>query len=431
MTFHVPQAIDSEKAVLAELLITGKNLGVVASLLSMDDWYVEAHAIIFKAIVEAASESIFEPGRVRDLIAAHNPRVLDTLVALFGITPWGSLEYHCKRISDSACLRALNQTGRRLIQRTESGEGLFDGDPVALAEATIDQLRVIQHMGEASSSTLIDLVDIIARPTDTRYVIPGLLAQGNRIVITAPEGYGKSSLLRQIATCAAVGVHPFSPRARIRPINALVVDCENPAEINTREYQRVVECLERMDCAPSPGQLYIDEKGPTNLLDGRIAAQLYNQVERLQPELIVIGPIYQLHEENPNDEGPARKLSAVLDRLRAISGAALVTEAHTPHNDGAAGQLLRPYGASLWKRWPEFGYCLHPTVTDREAQEASDKIANADRDRVTTVMAEMEPILTRKRERDSHFTPWRGARAVRDWPKGLKTGAELPWVVTA
>ena len=166
------------------------------------------------------------------------------------------------------------------------------------------------------------------------------------------------------------------------------------ATFNTLEYQRLHRRLRDLGKMPERGMLRVEESGPMNLLDGRQAARLYALVERIQPRLITIGPIYQLHEENPNDEGPARKLSAVLDRLRAISQAALIIEAHSPHSDGPGGHMLRPFGASLWKRWPDFGYCLLPENLPADASDEERYIA-----------AQM---------RESKLASWRGARAKHD-----------------
>jgi hypothetical protein len=135
-----------------------------------------------------------------------------------------------------------------------------------------------------------------------------------------------------------------------------------------------------------------------NLLTAVDASMLLRMVERVQPDLMLIGPIYRLHEDDPNDEKAARKIAAVLDRARAASGCAVITEAHTPHTDGPGGShIMRPFGSSLWKRWPEFGYCL---------KLAADSDLNA---------------------RLCKLVPWRGPRDERDWPTGLRAGGDWPW----
>ncbi|HEX5347904.1 MAG TPA: AAA family ATPase [Pseudonocardiaceae bacterium] len=403
------QAITSERAVLAAAMWNDDAYRAADGLISDDEWYRPIHRDLWRIMRALAGAGVpIDPATVNTRAGVlgrdHSEAVLH-----LGTGPYShdaeSVRYHCALITEAYTKRELRNT---LVSAISRHDQPVTPEPVVHAEEIITKLRVLQRV-QAGEMSEVDVLDLVRRKTTTDYVIPGLLARKNRIILTAPEGYGKSTLLRQIACCAAGGLHPFRPEG-IPPVRVLVIDAENPAEINEDEYSKLIDTLEVMGHCPRPGMLTIEELGPTNLLDPRQAAVRYTQIERLRPDLILIGPIYQLHEENPNDEGPARKLSGVLDRMRAISGAALVTEAHTPHSDGAHGQLLRPFGASLWKRWPEFGYCLHPVPADgRESPEERH---------------------IRQEMRESLFTPWRGPRAKRQWPRRLSAGSRLPWEET-
>jgi hypothetical protein len=125
---------------------------------------------------------------------------------------------------------------------------------------------------------------------------------------------------------------------------------------------------------------------------------LVARVAALQPAALFTGSLYKLFEGDPNKEEPARAVSAVLDRCRAVANCAIVIEAHSGHSSNQAGERhVRPIGASLWLRWPEFGYGLRPTK---------------DFDKNTRVV---------------DFVGWRGDRDERDWPRRLKAGSVWPW----
>lgn len=396
----LPNAQDSERAVLAECFYNPRAMTQALQALSDDDWFNELHAEIWKVMRALFDErATIDPIAVASLLKRQV--TIDLVVALSTSRGDPDLAWHLERIIEAASRRRTLEAGQRLVQRSTG-----DVDPIEVIEQTIAELRLVQAGASMVEPTESDFLDVVARPINQSFVIPGILAKGDRLVLTAPEGWGKSSLLRQIATCSAAGIHAFNPRALIQPVQTLVVDAENPEEVNSVEYRRLYDALTEMNRLPGRGKLLIEESGPLNLLDSRQAAKLYTMVERVQPKLITIGPLYQLHESDPNEEGPARKLSAVLDRIRAISGAALITEAHSPHGDGRV-PMLRPIGASLWKRWPEFGLCLLPATPHKDATEQDIRL-----------QAEM---------RESRLVPWRGARATRKFPRLLGVGQMLPW----
>jgi hypothetical protein len=66
----------------------------------------------------------------------------------------------------------------------------------------------------------------------------------------------------------------------------------------------------------------------------------------------------------------------------------VILEGHSPYAAGGGRRPERPYGASLWSRWPEFGLYLSP---------------------------------------EGHLRHWRGARDERDWPAALERGGTWPW----
>jgi replicative DNA helicase len=401
-----PQAVESERAVLAAAMWSPEAMAEAVLLLSDDDWYRPIHADLWLVMrrLYAAGVTV-EPravyGEALKLGRDHVAVVVD--LGASGMA-FGDISYHCQRISDATTARELRKALHRGWQLATSP----DREPIAVAEDIIESLRVVQRIQDMPS-TEIDVLDLVRRRvTPPDWVIPDLLARMNRLILTAPEGWGKSTLLRQIAMCVSAGLHPFRPEG-ISPRRVYVLDAENPEDINTEEYGRIYDYLDNIGQTPKPGMLIVDEhRGGVDLLDSKVAAGILNRLEQVRPDLIIVGPLYQLHDDNPHDEGPARKLARALDRMRSVNQSALITEAHSPHSDGPGGQMLRPFGASLWKRWPEFGFCLHPVPVDKTASAEARHIAES--------------------MKESQFTPWRGQRGRnRTWPKFLSQGSRLPW----
>lgn len=219
-------------------------------------------------------------------------------------------------------------------------------------------------------------------------VIPGTLERGERVILTAAEGAGKSTWLRQLAVQGAAGVHPFTGKP-MAPARVLLLDLEN----SERHVRRKLRPLRIAAHGYTPGQLrvFVRPQG-LDVLRREDAAWLRGIVDHVGPDLLVAGPIYKLVGGEAEKEQPARALTGLLDELRVRHGMAVLLEAHMPY--AATGQRrrpTRPYGSSLWSRWPEFGLSL---------------------------------------EEDGRIGHWRGVREEgRGWPRKLRRGGAWPWTV--
>lgn len=222
----------------------------------------------------------------------------------------------------------------------------------------------------------------------------GLFLAGRSLITTH-----NSVLFRQLAVCAAAGIHPFTHQS-IAQHRVLYVDVENGVGQLRRALRGLSIQAEKRGAGNAGDNMFLEcLPSGLDLTKPEDEAWLVSRVSALQPALLVIGPIYRLHAKNPNDEEPARCVTRVLDRCRAAANCALILEAHAGHTTGVDGMRhVRPTGSSLWLRWPEFGYGLR---------------AGANFDPHT---------------RQVQFVPWRGDRSERDWPKSLRAGGAWPWV---
>ncbi|RJO79335.1 hypothetical protein D5S18_03110 [Nocardia panacis] len=246
----------------------------------------------------------------------------------------------------------------------------------------------------------------------TRYdwLVAGLLERGERLVLTGSEGGGKSVLCSQIAACIAGGIHPFTaeifsgtPEHRV-----LVIDCENSAAQSRRRYgwitRRVDQARQQVGADRVPwSQRTAIEVRPAgiDLLNGADVAWLESHISAWQPDVLVLGPLYKLHHQDPSSEPAAREIAWVIDGLRERYQFAVITEAHSGNGTDTTGRRnMRPIGSSLWRRWPEYGFGLAP---------------------------KQGAAQTNGRDQDVDVVAWRGSREERCWPNELRWGETLPW----
>jgi hypothetical protein len=231
------------------------------------------------------------------------------------------------------------------------------------------------------------------------WVIPGLLEKQERVIVVAAEGVGKTMLARQVAIASAAGLHPFTFQP-MRPIRTLTIDLENPARIIRRTSRSIMENAIRLSHAKTvDAHLHIHPSGLdlTSTKDRIFVEQL---VEQVRPQLICLGPLYKSYVDNGSrtSEALAIEVAKFLDRIRDVYDCALWLEHHAPLGSSMTTRELRPFGSSVWSRWPEFGISITPDPLSPEGYVYDVR----------------------------HF---RGARDKRAWPIKMKRSLRLPFEV--
>ncbi|MER7050555.1 DnaB-like helicase N-terminal domain-containing protein [Streptomyces jumonjinensis] len=400
---------DAERAVLGALMMPGDAgddaFRAVVEVLEPADFYAPQHGAVYGLICSMRARRepcdpitvTGELARSGDLARVGGAVAVHQLVD--AVPTAAHAEVYAGEIRDAALRRALAAAGAQTASEAMSGEG----DAQELAERAVARVQAARDRGLAATDTPpVDLIDFLAEAdVEPDWVVPGVLARWDRLMITAGEGGGKSLLLRQILVRAAAGLHPWK-RARIRPVKCLLVDVENSAD-QTRPWLARMAAAAAEEGAPiGRGQMVVDVR-PEGLDLNQPADRswLLRRVERESPDLIAIGPVYKLAAPRSGEsaEDSARALMSALEAVRVASGgAALLIEAHAPHGGPGGRRDLRPIGSSLWLRWPEFGFGLSPAEG---------------------------PGAETLRLMD--WVPWRGPRSARSWPEQVCEGVTWPW----
>ena len=152
-----PHNLDAEKAVLGALLTNGSNMGAVVdtvtSILKSEDFYRDAHRIIYDAILE-----IVHANKTADFITVGEEldrrKRLDAVGGLAYITSLANesvsynVEEHAKIISEKAQLRRLIDAGNKIVGMTYAGED----EPTAILNKAEQMVLDVSGQTQSESS---------------------------------------------------------------------------------------------------------------------------------------------------------------------------------------------------------------------------------------------------------------------------------------
>lgn len=404
----IPHDIEAEKIVLGSMLLSENAARRINDIVTPGDFYRPQHQDIYNAI-----------NRVRSLHGeANTPLVADFLTRTGGKIKWGGPLYLVE-LTDAVpttangpyfakAIRGL-AVRRRLIEATtsiaQSARLMDDEDPgeavAGIAQRAIDELQAVRDYESGDSLETLTIEEFLAiEDGDYDWIVPGLLERGDRLMLTGGEGLGKSMLLRQLAVCIAAGVHPFEHHP-IEPKRVLVIDAENSDVQTRRKIRPLVRQAQLLGRPIAEDKLWIEPGvGSMDLSQDKTVSWLLKRVSLIKPDVLVIGPLYQLAPRALQTDDDTAPILSALNLVRE-QGVSLLMEAHAGHALGAGGKRdYRPRGSASLMGWPEFGYGVRPA--DVEVEEG---------------------------KRLVDLVPWRGDRDERDWPEMLQSGGKWPWSI--
>lgn len=296
---------------------------------------------------------------------------------------------YAQSVKDDSVRRSLRLVAESIMSDANDSSS-SPLDAASAAVNVLDDLRSSHATGEIQTKRLAEILD-----GDDSYdwLIPGLLERRDRLIVTGPEGFGKTTFIRQLSILAAAGINPITFN-RIQPVKVLVVDAENTEMQWRRAVREMSGRAALLGLADPRQEVHISAGKRIDITKGSHLSEIHRLVDIHKPDMLMIGPLYKLVPRAINNDDDAAPLIVALDSLRD-RGLSLIMEAHAGKASNLDGERdLRPRGSAALLGWPEFGFGLKPIQGDLDSVALS---------------------------------RWRGDRDQRDWPKKLRRGGVWPW----
>lgn len=261
-----------------------------------------------------------------------------------------------------------------LVRMVEAANGCKDITDHIEAGHGLEQLIVTTPDADKTNTSYgIDLLDIVKRVLDVnqQFVVPNVLARGDRFLLTGFEGHGKSTMCKQWAVMCAAGLHPWTGMP-MPPQKVLYIDAENHPDQSLEDWQFLHDLAIKHGRPVQKGQLVVLEEWDSDidLTSPEGEEYLNERMHAFQPDLLIIGPLYALSERDLSESVVVGRMKRIINRARALYGSAVLMEHHAPHKaPGDAVRSIRPYGSSTFLKWPEFGYGLKPLGEEGDDNE--------------------------------------------------------------
>lgn len=257
-------------------------------------------------------------------------------------------------LANRYALREAAMVGTRLNQNIES---MTVPEWLTYAQAQIEHIRAISSQAEPVIPVYLRDI-LIGEDVTVEWCVPGLLPKGTATMLTAEEGVGKSTILRQVAMAAMAGCDPFTPWVRYSPKRVILINCEDPSNKMTRSLRAMWSYLRPMVPEADTRLMVVEShQGGLNFSQAHDQAWLHRLVQDHKADLVVVGPVYRFTDADLNTEEGVRSWQRCFEPLLA-DGVAILTEHHAPNEGPNTVRSLRPIGSSALRRWFAQGIAL-------------------------------------------------------------------------
>lgn len=219
-----PNSLDAEKSTLGSMLLDRDAIAKVIEILKADDFYRQAHSIIFNAI-----NRLFDKGEPVDLVTiTEELREREELESVGGASYITSLvnsvptaanvEYYAKIVEEKSILRRLIKTSHQMSQLAYEGDNevAYILDSAEQLVFNITQRRRVQSF-DGIKDILMDTFDNLERLYNHKGDVTGIptgfrdldkmtsgFQRSDLVILAARPSMGKTALALNIAQHAAV-----------------------------------------------------------------------------------------------------------------------------------------------------------------------------------------------------------------------------------
>jgi len=320
---------DMEAVILGTILNSGEPAHREVSFLTLDDFAIDKHRLVWRAInqlasdvhptIDAVAERLSEAGKIDSVGGLSGLVDLDQR----GI-PGLRLAGFARSLQSKTADRRACRLNAKLTSLIESGLGRNSAE----VDGILDEIRALSHGQSADRLTITSIEELppVGESTEPiAYLREPELASGSIVGLTGDSGSGKSTLATAwIRDAIALGVP------------ALVLDRENPRPV-------IIDRMARLGLKDSPLLRWYG--GWNGEIPSPVAREVLDWVRTCEPRPFVL--IDSLIAFLGGDENDASVMRGFMNGARQLTD--LGATVGVVHHDGKAESARDFRGSSDWK----------------------------------------------------------------------------------
>lgn len=339
-----PQAKEIEEAVLGAILIEARAFGIVSEILKAECFYIEAHKIIFEAML-----SLNQKNMVIELMSTvqelHKMEQLEAVGGAFYVTKLtnsvvstAALEQHARIVLEKFMMREIIRIGGEMVgMGYEDSADVFDvldqteKNVFAISNSflkkdfeklenvgakvitRIDQLRNSDEKLSGVPSGFIDLDQIVHGWQNT-----------DLIILAARPSVGKSAFALNLAVnaCVKTGVGFFSLEMGAEQLAQRILSAQSEVWMDKISQGKMTDLdysiimskgIKRLESLP----IYIDDSSALNIFEFRAKAR--RMVSRHNIGLIIIDYLQLMSGLKDRNGNREQEISTISRNLKALA----------------------------------------------------------------------------------------------------------------
>lgn len=339
-----PSDTESEKAVLAAIMIDNTAFDVVFDYLDAPDFYMPAHESIFEAMCSLHNgHKPLDLVVIADWLKENNKlEIAGGAVALAEISDYAAtsanVEYYSKIVRDKAMKREIIRVAREISEATHDSS---DDSGILLDQIEGRIFEVSQRrssnnfssLKEAMNPTFDHIEAIMSRNGELTGVVTGLrefdamtggLQEGDLAILAARPSMGKTALAlnmaRNVAFDSNKRVAVFSLEMTTRSLVMRLLSAEAGVDfsnfhkgiVSVDAHSRLSDAADKLSSAP----LYIDDSGSASILEIRSKCR---RLHAQSPLNLVIVDYMQLARGDGTTNNREQEISQISRGLKALA----------------------------------------------------------------------------------------------------------------